>query len=155
MAVVTTLSDFGAQENKISKKKKKKISTVCTFLPFICHKLMGMNAIVLVSWMFNFKLAFSLSSFIFIKRLFNYSSLSAIWGVICISEVVDISFDNLDSRFWFIQLGVIWSVLIFFFLASVYWVASVLPLVYIWIMYQLTCLLAYLNWDFKEFNWEM
>ena len=98
-----------------SQKKKKKISTVWTFLPFICYKLMGMNAMVLVSWMFNFKLAFWLSSFIFIKRLFNYSSLSAICGFICISEVVDISFDNLDTSFWFIQLGVIWSVLIFFF----------------------------------------
>ena len=93
-------------------KSQKKISIVYTFPPFICHKVMGMNAMVLVSWMLNFKPAFSLSSFIFIKRLFNYSSLSAICGFICISEV---SFDNLNSSFWFIQFGVIWSVLIFFF----------------------------------------
>ena len=75
---------------------------------------MGLNAMVLVFRMLNFKPAFSLSSLIFIKRLFNYSSLSAICGFIWISEVVDISFDNLDFSFWLIQLGVIWSVLIFF-----------------------------------------
>ena len=147
MAVVTILSDFRAQENKIS--------TVYTFSPFICHEVMGLNAMVLVFWMLNFKPAFSLSSFIFIKSLFNYILLSAVCGFICISEVVDISFDSLDSSFWLIQLGVIWSVLFFFFLASVCWVASVLPLVFIWIMYQLACLLVYLDWDFKEFNWGM
>ena len=49
---------------------------------------------------FNFKLALSLSSFILIKRLFNYSLLSAIrkvpLGVICISEVVDVFPTYLD-----------------------------------------------------------
>ena len=35
-------------------------------------------AMIFVFWMLNFKPAFSLSSFIFIKRLFSFSSLSAI-----------------------------------------------------------------------------
>ena len=47
--------------------------------------------------MLSFKPTFSLSSFTFLKRLFN-SSLSAIkGGVIYISEVVDISLHNLVS----------------------------------------------------------
>ena len=39
---------------------------------------MGPDAIILVFWMLNFKLPFSLSSFTFIKRFFYSSSLSAI-----------------------------------------------------------------------------
>ena len=39
---------------------------------------MGPDAMILIFWMLSFKAAFSLSSFIFIKRLFSYSSLSAI-----------------------------------------------------------------------------
>ena len=41
-------------------------------------ELMGLDAIILVFWMLGFKPAFSLSSFTFIKRLFNSSLLSAI-----------------------------------------------------------------------------
>ena len=53
---------------------------------------MGLDAMILVFWMLSFKPAFSLSSFTFIKRLFSSSSLSAIkGGVICISEIIDIS----------------------------------------------------------------
>ena len=63
-------------------------------------------------WMLNFKPAFSLSSFTFIKRLFSSSSLSAIkGGVIHISEVVDISPGNLDSSLCFIQSGILHDVL--------------------------------------------
>ena len=39
---------------------------------------MGLDAIILVFWMLSFKPAFSLSSFTFNKRLFSFSSLSAI-----------------------------------------------------------------------------
>ena len=39
-------------------------------------ELMGPDAIILVFWMLSFKPTFSLSSFIFIKRLFSSSSLS-------------------------------------------------------------------------------
>ena len=39
---------------------------------------MGPNAMILVFWMLNFKPAFSFSSFIFISRLFSFSSLYAI-----------------------------------------------------------------------------
>ena len=39
---------------------------------------MGLDAMILVFWMLNFKPTFSLSSFTFIKRLFSSYSLSAI-----------------------------------------------------------------------------
>ena len=70
MAAVTIFSDFEAQENK-----------VCHF--FYCfhihlHEVMGLVTISLVFWMLSFRPAFSLSSFTFIKRLFNSSLFSAI-----------------------------------------------------------------------------
>ena len=49
-----------------------------TLSPSICHEVMGPDAMILVFWMLTFKPTFSLSSFTFIKRLLNSSSLSAI-----------------------------------------------------------------------------
>ena len=46
--------------------------------PSICHEVIGLDAMILVSWMLSFKPTFSLSSFTFIKRLFSSSSLSAV-----------------------------------------------------------------------------
>ena len=70
MAAVTICSEFGAQENKVSH---------CSIVfPSICHKVMGLGAMILISWMLSFKSAFSLSSFTFIKRLFSSSLLFAI-----------------------------------------------------------------------------
>ena len=62
----------------ILEPKKMKSVTVSTFSPSTCHKVMGLDAMILVFWMLSFKPAFSLSSFLFIKRLFSSSSLSAI-----------------------------------------------------------------------------
>ena len=70
IAAVTIYSDFGAQ--------KIKSITVSTVSPSICHEVMGPDAMILVFWMLSFKPTFPLSSFIFIKRLFSYSSLAAI-----------------------------------------------------------------------------
>ena len=47
----------------------------------ICHEVIGPNAMMLVFWMLNFKPAFSLPYFTFMKRLFSSSLLSAIRGV--------------------------------------------------------------------------
>ena len=62
---------FGAQENK-----------VCHCFHFfpssICHEVMGPDGMIFIFWMLSFKPAFSLSSFVFIKRLFRSSLLSAI-----------------------------------------------------------------------------
>ena len=44
----------------------------------MCHEVMGPDAMILVFWMLSFKPIFSCSSFTFINKLFNSSSLSAI-----------------------------------------------------------------------------
>ena len=67
----------------ILEPKKIKSVTVSIVSPSICHEVMGPDAMILVFWMLSFKPAFSFSSFTFIKRLFS--------GVICISEIIDIS----------------------------------------------------------------
>ena len=70
MAAVNVCSDSGAQENKIC-------HPTFPFSPFICHEVIGLDAMGFDFWMLSFKPAFSLSLFTFIKRLFN-SSFSAI-----------------------------------------------------------------------------
>ena len=61
----------------ILEPKKIKSITVSTLSPSICHEVMDPDAMILVFWILSFKPTFSLSSFTFIKRLFN-SSVSAI-----------------------------------------------------------------------------
>ena len=58
----------------------KKIKSVTVFIvsPSICHEVMGPDAMIFIFWMLSFKPTFSLSSFTFIKRLFNSSLLPAI-----------------------------------------------------------------------------
>ena len=62
----------------ILEPKKIKSGTVFIVSPYICHEVMGLDAMILIFWMLTFKPTFWLSSFAFIKRLFSYSSLSAI-----------------------------------------------------------------------------
>ena len=62
----------------ILEPKKVKSDTVSTVSQSICHEVMGPDAMVFIFWMLSFKPTFSLSSFIFIKRLFSSSSLSAL-----------------------------------------------------------------------------
>ena len=70
-------------------------------------ELMGPDAMILVFWMLSFKLIFSLSSFTFIKSLFSSSLPSAIRvDIVCTSEVVDISPNNLDPSLCFIQFSI-------------------------------------------------
>ena len=52
--------------------------TASTFSQFSCHEMMGLSAVILVFQLFNFKPAFSLSSFTLIKKLISSFSLSAI-----------------------------------------------------------------------------
>jgi len=70
MAAVTIYSDFGGRINKV-------------WHCFYCFAIYfpwgyGTRSMILVFWMLSFKPTFSLSSIIFIKRLFSSSSLSAI-----------------------------------------------------------------------------
>ena len=70
MAAVTNLQWFFEPRNINS-------ATVSTFSSSICHEVMGPDAMILGFWMLSFKATFSLC-FSFIKRLFSFSSLSAI-----------------------------------------------------------------------------
>ena len=62
----------------ILEPRKIKSATVSTVSPSISHEVMGLDAMIFIFWMLNFKPTFSLSSFTFIKRLFSSSSLSVI-----------------------------------------------------------------------------
>ena len=56
---------FGTQENEVCH---------CFHcFPFICHEVMGPDAMMLVFWMLSFKTDFSLSFSTLIKRLFSFS----------------------------------------------------------------------------------
>ena len=61
--------------------------------------------------MLSFKLAFSLFSFTLIKRLLVLLAFCHKGGVICISEVIDISPGNLDSSLCFIRPSISHGVL--------------------------------------------
>ena len=45
----------------ILEPKKIKSVTICTVSPFVCHEVMGLDAMILVFWMLSFKPTFSLS----------------------------------------------------------------------------------------------
>ena len=85
--------------------------TVSIVSPSICYEVMGPDAMILVFWMLSFKPTFysplSLSSRGF-SVLFTFCHKG---GVICISEVIDISPINLDSSLRFIQPSISHDVL--------------------------------------------
>ena len=87
----------------ILEPRKIKSATISTVPPSICYEVMGPDAMILVFYMLSFKPTFSLSSFTFIKRLFNSSLFCHKGGVIYISEVIDISPGNLDCSLCFPQ----------------------------------------------------
>ena len=87
--------------------EKIKTVTVSTVSPSVCHEVMGLDAMILVFWMLSFKPVFSLSSFTFIKRLFNSSSLSAIRVVSSAYLRLLMSPGSLDSSLCFLQPGIL------------------------------------------------
>ena len=72
------ISWLQSPSSMILEPPKIKSDTVSTVSPSISHEVMGPDAMIFVFWMLSFKPTFSLSSFTVIKRLFSYSSLSAI-----------------------------------------------------------------------------
>ena len=99
MAAVTICSDFWSL---------RKWSLSIFFLIYLPWSD-GTRCYNLSFWMLSFKKAISLSSFTLIKRfLFTFCHNGV---VICISEVVDISPGNLDSRMGFTQPGISHDVL--------------------------------------------
>ena len=103
MAAAIVCSDCGAQENKVCHCFR--------FSPSVCHEVMGLNAVILVFWMLNFKPGLSLSSFALIKRLHSSSPLSAIRVVSFAYLRLLIFSRQLDSSLWFIQPGISHDVL--------------------------------------------
>ena len=80
----------------------KKIESVSISIvsPSVCHEVMGPDSMILVSWMLSFKSAFSLSSHFHQEALYFLFSFCHKGGVICISEVIDISSGNLDGWYF-------------------------------------------------------
>ena len=83
---------------------------VSTVFPFICPEVMGEDAMVLVFFFFFFFFECWVLSQIFHSLLSNSSRGCLVLFhflpegvVICVSEVIDISPGNLDSRLWFIR----------------------------------------------------
>ena len=78
----------------ILEPKKIKSATVSTVSPSICHEVMGPDAMIVVFWMLSFKPTFSLS-FHFHEEALSFFTFCHKGGVICISEVIDVSPGNL------------------------------------------------------------
>ena len=89
----------------------KKIVFHCFHCFSIWHGVMGQDDMIFVFWMLSFRPAFLLSCFTFIKSLWFLFAFCHKGGVICISEVIDISPSNLDSSLWFIKSGILHDVL--------------------------------------------
>ena len=110
MAAVTICNNFGVPQNI-----KSLIVSIVSKSIFL--EVMGLDAMILVSWMLSFKSAFSLSSFTFIKRLFSSSSLSAIrvMSSVCLRLLIFILADLIpacvssslafDSMYWACKLS--------------------------------------------------
>ena len=62
----------------ILEPKQIKSVAVSIVSPSIWHEVMGLDAMICGFWTLSLKPAFSLSSFTFIKRLFSFSSFSAV-----------------------------------------------------------------------------
>ena len=96
----------------ILEPKKIKSLTVSIVSPSICREMMGQDAMNPRFWMLSFKPTFSLSFYHLYQEalqfLFTFSHKG---GVICISEVIDISPGNLDSSLCFVQPGIFHDVL--------------------------------------------
>ena len=96
----------------ILEPKKIKSLTVSIVSPSICHEVMGPHAMILVFLALTFKPTFSTLLFPLhqeaLQFLFTFCSKG---GVICISEVIDISPGNPDSSLCFIQPGILHGVL--------------------------------------------
>ena len=101
------ISWLQSSSSVILEPPKIKSVTVSLISPSISHDVMAPVAMILVFWMLNFQPAFSLSSFTFIKRLYNSSSLSAIM-VVSSAYVRLLIFSpwSPDSSLCFIQYGI-------------------------------------------------
>ena len=96
----------------ILEPKKIKSVTVSTVSPSIFHEVMGQDAMVLVFWKLHFKPAYSLFLFhLHQETLYFFFTFFHKGGVICTSEVIDISPCSLNSSLCFIQPSILCDIL--------------------------------------------
>ena len=95
----------------ILEPRKIKSATVSTVSPSICHKVMGLDAMIFVFWILSLSQLFhsplSLSS----RGALVLLHFCHKGDVICVFEVIDISPGNLDSSLCFFQPSVSHDVL--------------------------------------------
>ena len=97
----------------ILESRKIKSATVYIVSLSICHEVMGLDAMILVSWMLSFKPTLSLHSFTFIKRSCSSFAISTIMVVsssylkllICLSENLDSTLCFIQARIWMMYSG--------------------------------------------------
>ena len=119
--------------------------TVFIVSPSICHEVMWLDAMILVFWMQALSQIFTLLFHFHQEALLLFFTFCHNGGVICISEVIDISPSNLDFSLCFIQPGISHdrskisriticglAVLLFQFGTSL--------LLYVWFCFFLTCI---------------
>ena len=95
----------------ILEPKKMEFDTVSTFSPSICYEVMGLDAMICVFWLLNFKPSFhSPVSPASRSSLVPLHLLPLKWYHL-LSEVVDISPCNLNSSLWVMQPSISYGVL--------------------------------------------
>ena len=97
------ISWLQSQSAVILEPKIIKSDTVSIVSSSICNEVMGLEAMILVFLMLSFKPVFSLPSHFHQEALQFLFAFCHKGGVICISEVIDISPGNLDSSLCFLQ----------------------------------------------------
>ena len=95
----------------ILEPKKIKSSIVSTFPPSIYHEVIGRDAMILVLWSWFLTQPFHSPLSPSSRGSLVSSLLSAISGIICISEVIDIFPGNLDSSLWFFTFYILHDIL--------------------------------------------
>ena len=96
----------------ILEPKKIKSVTVSIVSPSICQEVTGTDARILAFGMLSFKSVFFTLLFHFHQEAFEFLfTFCHKGGVICISEIIDISPSNLDSSLCFIQPNISHDVL--------------------------------------------
>ena len=85
----------------ILEPKKRKSVTVSIVSPSIFHEVIRLDAMIFIFWMLSFKPAFSHSSFTFIRRLFNSSSLFALRIMSSVYLVMSSGYWYFSWKLWF------------------------------------------------------
>ena len=95
----------------ILEPKNIKSLTVSILSTPICYEVMGQDAMIYVFGMLSFKPAFHSPLSLLLRDILVLLHFLHKGGIICVSEVIDISPGNLDSSLCFIQPGILHHIL--------------------------------------------